>query len=290
MLQSEPHIGSATDVYGCVGHMLNAAQCTALFEACYAQAPSKRHSTEREPAAKRPRRAGAKSSGALEHLGWMREFKSHAERFDSPYVHTVEPVNARLVLEQRPFCPEGFASTVWDSAIVLSKAAEHWGVSGRRCLEVGAGCGLPGLTLCALGARVTMTDLPCNLPLLRANAAANEAVLPAAPAVAALSWGEPLVTPLAGVAWDVLVATDVLYTRETAGMLVSTLGSLAQPSTECWLAAGRNRAGEDAFFAAAAREWSVRRVPAAMLHPYYQAPDVAVWRLRRRRGASGARP
>ena len=51
------------------------------------------------------------------------------------------------------------------------------------------------------------------------------------------------------------------------------------------MAAGRNRAGEEAFFAAAARDWSVRRVPPPELHEYYQASDVAVWRLRRRRGA-----
>jgi hypothetical protein len=39
-----------------------------------------------------------------------------------------------------------FLRAVWDSAIVLSKYIEKWPakVCGKRCIELGAGCGLPG--------------------------------------------------------------------------------------------------------------------------------------------------
>lgn len=67
---------------------------------------------------------------------------------------------------------------VWDSAIVLAKYfelhASRYG-PGTRALDLSAGCGLPGLVLCKLGAEVTATDLRPNLPLLEKNAAANGA-------------------------------------------------------------------------------------------------------------------
>lgn len=47
-------------------------------------------------------------------------------------------------------------------------------VAGKRCLDLSAGCGLPGLVLAKLGAgSVVATDLAPNLPLLRKNAEAN---------------------------------------------------------------------------------------------------------------------
>ena len=91
------------------------------------------------------------------------------------------------------------------------------------------------------------------------------------PIVASLDWTEPLPESLRpephdGLRWDVLIATDVLYSRDVADALVATLNALAGPradcACECWIAAGRNRAAEDAFFTAASREWAVRRVPA----------------------------
>ena len=49
-------------------------------------------------------------------------------------------------------------------------------VAGKRCLDLSAGCGLPGLVLAKLGAgAVVATDLAPNLPLLRKNSEANGA-------------------------------------------------------------------------------------------------------------------
>lgn len=75
-------------------------------------------------------------------------------------------------------CPLPARPAVWDSSIVLGKLFERQAdaVAGKRCLDLSAGCGLPGLVLAKLGAgSVVATDLAPNLPLLRKNAEANGA-------------------------------------------------------------------------------------------------------------------
>ena len=126
--------GSASDVHDAVGHLLPpddaAALSNALFDAIKAkrgpgrarvmQLPATEPvpSTEAESGTEEPGPSGA---GVLERLSWAREYKSHAERFERPFVYEMEPPGTTLTLQQAPFDAEGFASTVWDSAIVLAK-------------------------------------------------------------------------------------------------------------------------------------------------------------------------
>ena len=100
-----------------------------------------------------------------------------------------------------------------------------------------------------------------------------------APRVAALRWG----TPSELVGTEVVVATDVFYTREAVRALAATLLDLAPE--EVWLAAGRNRAAASDFFELAAADWVVYHVPEGELHRLYHCEDVQAWRLRRRRGS-----
>jgi predicted nicotinamide N-methyase len=98
-------------------------------------------------------------------------------RFDRPYLHPFQ--GGHLTIHQQRFRELGFASTVWDSSVVLAKHLENCAqrYAGKRCLDLSAGCGLPGIVLSKLRARVTATDLAPNLALLRKNAAANGALL-----------------------------------------------------------------------------------------------------------------
>jgi predicted nicotinamide N-methyase len=71
------------------------------------------------------------------------------DRFKKPYLHNIITAGGNprtLVIHQAPFSTAGFASTVWDSAIVLAKYMERWPekVVGKRCIELVSGCGLAG--------------------------------------------------------------------------------------------------------------------------------------------------
>ena len=209
----------------------------------------------------RPRIAPLPDNGnggpsALDKLSWRREYMSHEQRFVLPYNHAIE--KQTLVLEQTAFGPEGFASTIWDSAIVLARYLEHRQSSScHSCVELGAGCGLPGIVLHALGAKaVLLTDLEDNLPLLQRNMDANCSHDGRA-RVEALRWGFPLPAQIeCGAPYDLIVATDVLYVLEAVVPLVETLVALSNEKTEILIAAGRNRQHGDDFFAAAARDAS----------------------------------
>ena len=153
---------------------------------------------------------------------------------------------------------------------------DGWAVPSL-CVELGAGCGLPGLVLDALGAeRVVLTDRPDNLRLLRTNARPSRAE------VVPLAWGGTVPEALIGA--DLIVATDVLYSHRAVWPLVRTLDALARPHTAILLAAGRNRQAADTFFSQVRERWTVEA--ARDLDPLYSCDDVDVWWLRRKYKAS----
>ncbi|KAG2441421.1 hypothetical protein HYH02_010009 [Chlamydomonas schloesseri] len=177
-------------------------------------------------------------SSFLQSWAWKREHRPDRDRFQRPYVHPLAD-GRKLTVEQARFKgSEGFASTVWDSSIVVAKYLErHAGtlVLGRRLLDLSAGCGLPGLTAAALGAAaVVATDLPPNLPLLRRNAERNG--LADVVTVAEHWWGSDVAALEAAAeaasggsgrgGFDLVLACDVMYVEEAVPALVSSLAAL----------------------------------------------------------------
>ncbi|CAG9461925.1 unnamed protein product [Pedinophyceae sp. YPF-701] len=228
---------------------------------------------------------------------WKREHLPDRARFHKPYKYDLNgggvsdagrDVGAQLTIEQAPFGPEGFASTVWDSSIVvakmLEKAAER--VRGKRCLELSAGTGLVAVVMARLGAsRVVATDLEPNLPLLRRNVAKNGADVE----VAAHSWGEP-VAALGG-PFEVISVCDCMYVDEddVVRALARSIAALLAADGLAVVAQGRNDRAWERFVAQCAAQGLAppRAVGDDELDEVYRAPDVSVWEIRREAARQG---
>ena len=234
----------------------------------------------RDTAASRAGLAAA-SDPALRALAWKREGLPDRQKYEEDYAYPSDDLRLRLALAQTPFTREGFASTVWDSGIVMAKMVERWHgedaatFTGRRCLELGAGCGLVSTVLGRLGGRVVATDLEVNLPLLSVNVGD-------AAEVRALDWRRP--ETFGSEKWDWIFACDVWYEPSLMGDLVRCLEHLASPGATILISCGRNRWGLDAFERELkqSRTFSMAAVAAAELDPVYNSPDVDVYCLRRR--------
>eukprot|EP01117_Protostelium_nocturnum_P001966 TRINITY_DN1261_c0_g1_i4.p1 TRINITY_DN1261_c0_g1~~TRINITY_DN1261_c0_g1_i4.p1 ORF type:complete len:145 (-),score=49.52 TRINITY_DN1261_c0_g1_i4:739-1173(-) len=94
-------------------------------------------------------------------LKWKREGIIDKLRFESPYEYpwNDDEKGLHLMIYQS----KSIAKTVWDSSIVLSKYFQKEFNQGKaiglKALEIGCGCGLPGIVLALLGSNVVLTDL-----------------------------------------------------------------------------------------------------------------------------------
>jgi len=90
---------------------------------------------------------------------------------------------------------EGTARWVWPGATATARwlcdrDRGRW-LENKHVLELGSGTGLLGLVAARLGAAsVTLTDLPSELDLLRANVALNDAAASSPTRVEPLVWGD----------------------------------------------------------------------------------------------------
>ena len=136
--------------------------------------------------------------------------------------------------------PAYTASRVWPASAELALHVADV-VRGRSVVELGAGAGLAGLASAVLGAaRVVLTDLAENLPLLQRNAARNGLDV----SVAAFDWLTP--TTL-GERFDVVLAADCVFWPELFEPLLNAIAAVARPDGTLLVAVTHRLGRTDAF-------------------------------------------
>lgn len=147
--------------------------------------------------------------------------------------HTSSPPHHLNILPPHPLHPQGNGATLWDCALVLTRAlAEHYpSMEGMVVLELGAGLGLVGMACAAaLGATVVSTEREIAVPLLRRNVEHNAAALQrrGCVEVAPLSWGAAPTGALIAerpAGFDLIVGSDLVFPSNSDAyiLLVDTL-------------------------------------------------------------------
>jgi predicted nicotinamide N-methyase len=128
-------------------------------------------------------------------------------------------------------------AVVWDASVVMTKYFEknaHELVVGKRCLELGSGCGLVGIGLAVLGAAsVLLTDRPEMIPILSGHVARNKTAFPACSvSCETLVWGdegEPR-TP-----FEVIIAADTIYDIDLVAPFLAALEALSDLNTQVFI-------------------------------------------------------
>jgi predicted nicotinamide N-methyase len=149
--------------------------------------------------------------------------------------------------------PTPYWAVPWPSGLALARLVASEPPHGRRVLELGCGLGLPTVAAARNGAaQVLATDVNTDAIVfcahnLHLNGTTGE--------TAAGDWRE-IVQALATDPWDLVLAADVLYTRENVEALLDVLPRLLAPGGELWLADPR-RAGAGEFLPVAKKLWRV---------------------------------
>ena len=136
--------------------------------------------------------------------------------------------------------PAYTASRVWPASAELALHVADV-VRGRSVVELGAGAGLAGLACAVNGAaRVVLTDLAENLPLLQRNAARNSLDV----VVAAFDWNAP---DALGERFDVVLAADCVFWPELFEPLLNAIEAVARPDGTVLVAVTHRLGRTDAF-------------------------------------------
>jgi predicted nicotinamide N-methyase len=150
-------------------------------------------------------------------------------------------------VEWAPIAP--YWSVLWRSGVALAREIDGLPLRGLHVLELGCGLAAPSIAAARAGAAVLATDACAEaLPLAARNAQANGVSIE----TAAVDWATPDELLERG-PFDLVLAADVLYERESVAQLLSLLPRLAP---EAWLA-DPDRPATGAFLAEAGRRWRV---------------------------------
>ena len=164
---------------------------------------------------------------------------------------------------------------------------------GLAVLELGAGCGVPGLAAWRAGATaVWLTELPENVARLREITQRHGS--PASVRVEALDWTQPLPQAIAQTRFDLVLGADLIFWPSLFDALLSVLEALRDAprillatSSSNWLAQG-----SDFELRAVSRGWKLWEHPVAATDASFDVYDFSPRLLEMARvpNESGLRP
>ena len=136
---------------------------------------------------------------------------------------------------------------IWSASLVLARwvatSARH-DITGRSVLELGAGCGVPGLAAAVLASArcVLLTEWNhASLANLQVNAKLNKTSVPGCNIdVAKLDWSDRSTWPEPV---DVILGSDLLYIPDVAGLLCAVVSALLLPNGLFLYACAEDRLG-----------------------------------------------
>ena len=145
------------------------------------------------------------------------------------------PRDAEALLTEEAFEREEFLpywAELWTSAVALAHDVSLRSLRGRPTLELGCGLGLPGIAAARAGGRVLASDWsPDAVLATAANADRNGVEVE----TMVCSWAAP--EPLVERApWPLVLASDVLYERRNADLLLELLPRLTDERSEVLIA------------------------------------------------------
>lgn len=177
---------------------------------------------------------------------------------------------------------------MWDSGVVLGKFLEHavdcnvLNLQGKKCVELGSGCGLVGCVAALLGAQVILTDLPDRLRLLEKNVEENVKKVGGrgTAQVRELTWGEDLDSDLLDPLPDYVLGSDVVYNEDVVPDLITTIQSLCGSHTIIFISGElRNDVVLEYFLECALKSFIVGYIEQRIWHPEYRSRRVAIFMM-----------
>ena len=229
---------------------------------------------------------------------WIRqEYKTNKDKFEKPFKISIENpdgLKTQLVLEQNY---QGLGCTVWDGSIALAKMFENdleltMNLKRFNVLELGAGCGLVGLTLFHLGAKfVLLSDMDICMATLNKNVIKNtQTSMSGSVQTMSYIWGDAttaLTKPKGK--FDIIVAAEVLYEETDSRLLAQSAVQLLAEGGVMFVSMGRNRNGENAFVNVMKKNgYSTVEVPREKLHPKYQDEIIKIIKVAKESGQNPA--
>ena len=223
-------------------------------------------------------------------------FKKEGRFVDGETVLRCHVRDAGMLLLEQATDSHNLGLSVWDASLVLTKFMDlhpaQYGrakVSGKRVLELGAGCGLAGIYLATLGASVILTDLAPILGLLQKNVNTNmgglDANLRGDTLVTEFDWcHRPIPEGLVPGSFDMIIAADCVYSSALVEPFARSIEELAGPNTTILVATERRDLDTHALFRESLLEgFQIKKVPAKKLDPEYSFENSEILIMKKKR-------